>query len=329
MEVSGRRANTDVAAGSAKATPLCEPCRAEGKEQEAHGFCNNCNVYICPSCIKVHEILTVTKYHNVLGKQKMPIHYPSSQKAADVSGLDLCQDHPSEVSKFYCPEHEQFGCWDCIVLNHRTCKIDYIPKVAHSFTASSEFKVLVDKVAKLEADLNTWKRKLQSDKQSVLDLNQVQLKRLEEFRVEINEYLDKQEKALVEAMDKARKKDTDRIQRWREDIDAAKLTLAETKSRLEAQDKNANHIYVTARHAQQILGDMQTLIKKVETENMVTRYKFSRDKKTEDLLMWEDVIGKMSLQGEVLQKKSYEELVDLGGLADVGGGQPNNATILY
>ncbi|XP_052819622.1 uncharacterized protein LOC128245480 [Mya arenaria] len=94
-------------------------------------------------------------------------------------------------------------------------------------------------------------------------------------------------------MDKARKKDTDRIQRWREDIDAAKLTLAETKSRLEAQDKNANHIYVTARHAQQILGDMQTLIKKVETENMVTRYKFSRDKKTEDLLMWEDVIGKV------------------------------------
>ncbi|XP_052759870.1 uncharacterized protein LOC128202772 [Mya arenaria] len=291
MEVSGRKADPDVAAGSAEVSPLCEPCWADGKELEAHGFCINCKEYMCPSCIKVHGKLSATKHHNVLGKQKMPNHYPSSRKTADMTGLELCNDHPSEASKFFCPVHAQLCCGDCIILNHRDCKVDYIPEVAPSFIASSEYKDIVEKMAKLEAGFKHSERKLKSDEQLVFHKSKVQLKKLQEFRIEINEYLDKREQAIAKSIEYARKMDKDLIRRLREDIKAAKSTLAEAKAKLKAEDMNANHIYVTARHAQKLFGDMQTLFKKVETENTVTLCRFSRDKKTEDLLSWEDAIG--------------------------------------
>ncbi|XP_052759872.1 uncharacterized protein LOC128202774 [Mya arenaria] len=303
MEVSGRRANLDIEASSAEVTPLCEPCRAEGKELEAHGFCNNCKEYMCPSCIKVHGKLTATKHHNVLAKQKMPTHYPSSRKPADVSGLELCKDHPSEAIKFFCHEHGQLGCGDCIVLNHRRCKVDYIPEVASSFIASSKFKVIADEVAKVETVLNTWERKLISDEQSVLDISKVQLKKIKYFRAEINEYLDKREKALVKSIDNARKKDADLIRRLLEDIHAAKSMQAKAKARLEDPNKNAYQIYVTARHAQNMVSYMQNLIKKVETEKTVTHYKFRRDKETEDLLYSEHAVGTIVEQIDFLTAK--------------------------
>ncbi|WAR13705.1 GBP1-like protein [Mya arenaria] len=292
MEVSERNVDSKLTEGSAELTPLCEPCRADGKELEAHGFCNNCNEYMCPSCIKVHGKLTATKHHNVLGKQKMPTHYPARKKAPDVSCLELCKDHPPEAIKFFCPTHAQLCCGDCIVLDHRACKIDYIPRVAPSFTASSEFKAIVKKVETLEVACTNSERNLEAHEQSVLELNIIEIKKIQAFRVEINEYLDKQEKALIKFMDDAKKKDTDCIRRWREDINAAKLTLAETKSRLKDQN-TASNIYIAARHAENLLNDIQTMIMKAKTENLLTGYKFCRDKKTEELLSWNDALGRV------------------------------------
>ncbi|XP_052760095.1 uncharacterized protein LOC128202938 [Mya arenaria] len=300
MEVSDRSVDPGIAENSG---PLCVPCLAKGKTLKAHGFCNSCKEYMCPSCVIHHGKQPASEQHDILGKQKMPTHYPPSRKAEEVTGLEHCKEHPQEAINFFCRAHRQLFCGNCIALKHKDCKIDYIPDVAHSFTASNEFKVIVDKVAKLETDLNSWERKLQSNEQSVIEINKVQLKKLEDFRVEINEYLNKREMALIKSMEKAKEKDTDLTRKFMEDINAAKSTLAEMKERLKVQDKNADHAYVAARHALTIMGDMQTLIKKVETENTVTRYHFIRDTKTECLLLWKDAIGKIEGQTDFFTAK--------------------------
>ncbi|XP_052760027.1 E3 ubiquitin-protein ligase TRIM33-like [Mya arenaria] len=312
MEVSGRKMDPEISASSAEVTPLCEPCRSDGKELEAHGFCNNCKEYMCPSCIQYHGKLMATKHHNVLGKQKMPTHDSSRKKAADVSCLELCQNHPSEAIKFFCPAHAQLSCGDCIVLDHRSCTVDYIPEVAPSFTASNDFQIIVDKSARFDKDLKKCDEKLNVSEQSVMDLSIIELKKIQDFRLEINEYLDKREKILIESMDSTRKKDTAIIRRLQEDINALKTTLAETKAGLKAQNKNANQLYVTAKRTEKLFKELESLIKKVETGNLMTQYKFSRDKKTEDLLSWEDAIGKVDTQTREAKRIELEQkLYDL------------------
>ncbi|WAR13925.1 hypothetical protein MAR_004030, partial [Mya arenaria] len=113
-------------------------------------------------------------------------------------------------------------------------------------------------------------------------------------------------------MDSTRKKDTAIIRRLQEDINALKTTLAETKAGLKAQNKNANQLYVTAKRTEKLFKELESLIKKVETGNLMTQYKFSRDKKTEDLLSWEDAIGKVDTQTREAKRIELEQkLYDL------------------
>ncbi|XP_052759880.1 E3 ubiquitin-protein ligase TRIM33-like [Mya arenaria] len=301
MEVPERKVDPEFTSCSAEVTPLCEPCRADGKKLEAHGFCNNCNEYMCPSCINVHGNLTATKHHTVLDKQKMPSQYPSSRKAPDVSGLELCKEHPPEAIKFFCPTHAHLSCGDCIVLNHRVCKVDYIREVAPKFIKSREFNIILEKSLKLEEDLKKSEEKLNANEQVVMDLCKVELKKIKDFRVKINEYLDKREQTLKKSIDNARIQDTDRLQSLRGYINTAKSTLAKTTAMLQSQNMNASQLYVEARQSQKMLDDMRTLIMQIEMSNRATRYKFNHDKKTKDLLSWVDGIG------TILDERMIEE----------------------
>ncbi|XP_053386247.1 uncharacterized protein LOC123539239 [Mercenaria mercenaria] len=84
---------------------FCEHCDNEGKYAVAHGFCVNCNDFMCIVCLKYHN-----KYkseHMTQDKDHMPQDYC----------FEKCSSHPDKCIKFYCLECNKFACSKCTSVN--------------------------------------------------------------------------------------------------------------------------------------------------------------------------------------------------------------------
>ncbi|XP_045197479.2 uncharacterized protein LOC123552134 [Mercenaria mercenaria] len=137
MEVSGKRVkNTKDLILNVN----CEPCEDDDKQTIANGFCRECEQYMCTQCFQHHRKGKFCKDHELLDRRGMQLQ--GSRKEED-KGSEKCQDHEGEPIKFYCPKHVQAGCGDCMILEHKTCEVEYIRDKAATFKESKEFQTFV------------------------------------------------------------------------------------------------------------------------------------------------------------------------------------------
>ncbi|XP_053389352.1 E3 ubiquitin-protein ligase TRIM33-like, partial [Mercenaria mercenaria] len=142
MAVSGRKVSGihgSVSKGSAEDFDhRCEPCLAIGQHIQSRGFCVDCQEYLCKNCFAYHKRTKASKHHQLLDKSNMGGHIVGNKSLAMCT--EKCVIHKKEIIKFFCTDHEFLGCTDCITLNHRTCKIDYIPDKCAGIGDSDEYR---------------------------------------------------------------------------------------------------------------------------------------------------------------------------------------------
>ncbi|KAL8597594.1 hypothetical protein ACOMHN_001525 [Nucella lapillus] len=89
----------------------CKVC----EDVAATALCLQCGDMLCSSCKKVHKKLSMLKNHVVedlafLTAQELACRRPS-----------VCQAHPEETCRLYCPSHAESVCWLCASTKHRAC----------------------------------------------------------------------------------------------------------------------------------------------------------------------------------------------------------------
>ena len=136
MEVTGKIRNTDQCQAPSSVPSnvhgvLCQPCSDDGESVEADGFCQNCQEYLCGTCIKHHRKVILSKHHTILDKANMPTNV--APQGIKQLCTETCHQHKLELIKYYCKDHDVVGCRNCMVIDHKTCEVDFIPDIAEEF----------------------------------------------------------------------------------------------------------------------------------------------------------------------------------------------------
>ncbi|XP_052777030.1 E3 ubiquitin-protein ligase TRIM71-like [Mya arenaria] len=297
MEVSGKRRDPDLNKGSDDTTVFCQPCEEEGKRSVAQGFCQTCQEYMCDPCIKAHKKFKVSRNHIMLSKDKMPSFDPST-KQSDIGVTEYCKTHPNEMIKFYCPTHSDLGCGDCVVIGHRTCKVDYIANVSKDFTNEREFRELEPSIKRAEDLLSGYISKVKELFDEVEHQSKTEIDRLRKFRAEIKTYLDRREKELLGNIQKMKTEDESVLTKLKTDCELAKCGLEATRTELTSVDVSVNQRYVTARRAQKELRGIHDEMEKMTGRMKSRKYRFVKDADTERLLGSNMGFGTLYMAGE-------------------------------
>ncbi|XP_052765128.1 uncharacterized protein LOC128206591 [Mya arenaria] len=317
MEEPGQRrdSDSDLENGSADDTVYCKPCEDEGEHVKAVGFCQTCEEYMCDPCIKAHKKFKVTKNHIMLYEDKMPFSDPPI-KQSDIGKTEYCQEHAKEMIKFYCPIHEDIGCGDCVLLEHRSCKVDYIADVAKDFVIGNKLEPSIKRAEDL---LSAYR----SNAGEILDDVENQFKdeidRMRKFREEINNYLDQREEELLNNLQKAKNDDENVLNSLRTDCESAKIELEAMRTKLSSGDLSVNQQYVAARRAQKKLRAIHEEMEKIADRIKARQYRFTKNADMEHLLGSKLGFGTLFLAGEIRRDVPVPDLstVTLKEAADI------------
>ena len=169
----------------------CSPCKYEGVKAVAKHFCPECGDYLCESCRKTHQGLSITRNHQLVSGNKMPKKGEKSKKDLDVHRLALCSCNAEEVTT-YCEDHNKVMCANCKLLQHRICKtVDISQKCTDIETGSSETNTAV---LELKEKLETLQKTRNEDMQELASQGDRAQETVKTFRQELDEQLDRMEK---------------------------------------------------------------------------------------------------------------------------------------
>ncbi|XP_053384667.1 E3 ubiquitin-protein ligase TRIM71-like [Mercenaria mercenaria] len=283
MDVPGRKASNledSMLKGSAEDFDhKCDPCLTDDQHVEAHGFCLDCHEYLCKNCFKFHQRTKALKHHVLLDKDSMTKVGISTAVSTSEVFTERCSTHKNEVIKFYCPTHEALGCTDCITMDHRACKIDYIPDKCAGIGDSVEYRDILKKLDQTITVAHDVKKRAEvRDKEIDAQYENV-TENIAKFRKEINDRLDQLQTKVNEMTNKRRSKDKHAVKMVLEkcinissDVKTFQTSLQNSKS------TNQNgQLYITIKQAKsELKSDALELIEQSLGEVNV-QFEFERD----------------------------------------------------
>ena len=156
MEVSGKV----TAESMQNPTLYCIPCSRDDLDEPAEGYCQDCQEHLCKTCFQHHRRSRPSRDHVLLDKESMPSQPTNSDLNDDII-TNSCIIHRDKALEFYCNNHKSVACYVCMTLEHKQCKVDYIPDISRN--VSTEFKDLVTKMEMLVRKCESNIKRAQSD----------------------------------------------------------------------------------------------------------------------------------------------------------------------
>ncbi|XP_060602587.1 uncharacterized protein LOC132755707 [Ruditapes philippinarum] len=196
MEVPGKLGLGDLNDDDSKL--ICLPCDSDGLKEHAYGFCQDCQEHLCETCYKHHRRARPFKNHVLIDKESMPktrVNAPT--KSEDTA--DFCTKHQDKPLEFYCRDHTSVACYVCVTLEHKQCKVDYIPDVSENLSDE-----MTDILEQMETLITKCKSNVEYVSKAAQNLDQSHAKVVEDikaFRKEINECLDRMETQIFKEAD--------------------------------------------------------------------------------------------------------------------------------
>ena len=116
--------HTKMEKAHGKVEALCEQCSG-GKST---AFCRHCTEFICEECVKSHQKLKVYTGHKVTSLEELK-KGESKEILIKKPPPPTCKDHDEQM-KIYCFDCNCLICRDCIVIDHKEHKYDFVKKAA-------------------------------------------------------------------------------------------------------------------------------------------------------------------------------------------------------
>lgn len=169
--------------------PYCQQCDSS---EAAEAYCIVCRKFQCSMCFNAHRRSSDTRHHQVLHNKPMLTVIPGKDYEQSQAHLsEYCEEHPHELIKYFCPQHQSLHCGDCVVLSQHKCKMEVISKASVGFKDSSVYKdvklnisQLADDACEQTIELEKLTKVLdvkeQNDKTQVLDFQSKVIARLNE-----------------------------------------------------------------------------------------------------------------------------------------------------
>ncbi|XP_053388404.1 transcription intermediary factor 1-alpha-like [Mercenaria mercenaria] len=305
MEVSGKLAE------ARHDLKFCENCQFENVTTKANEICRECEEYMCDTCFRNHLTGKRNRNHALINMNDPDI---AAKKRAEE--VEKCKQHDNEAIKFYCRKHEIVGCGDCIILEHSTCKPEYIKDLSKNVQETEDFINLKRKIEQLERENKTNFENVQKNRKDCKVVHEEVLTKIRKFRTDINTYLDKAEADIISEMeqlmsdnDKLLDKLDNNCAKYLSDIEGLKQKLDPTVHR-------ENVLFIqTVRSKASVLEIEHELSKNVQSVCQVKGYEFVPNVKLSSIIKSEEKLGKINISN--INEPKQDEITNLDDLMNV------------
>ncbi|WAR12700.1 RBFA-like protein [Mya arenaria] len=140
--------------------------------------------------------------------------------------------------------------------------------------------------------------------------SKVEIDKLRKFRAEINTYLDRREKELLDNIEKVKTEDENALTALKTDCELMKTRLEAIKTELTSGDVSVNQRYVTARRGMKELRGINDNMEKMTDRMNARKYQFTKDADTERLLGSKMGLGTLDVAGEFRKNISLDSKKD-------------------
>ncbi|XP_045177323.2 uncharacterized protein LOC123537571 [Mercenaria mercenaria] len=321
MAVSGRKLSDfqgSVSLGSSEDFDLsCQPCLTIGQHVAAHGFCVECQEYLCKTCFEYHKRTKASRNHQLLDKDNVGKHASTSKDSEECT--EKCSVHKKEIIKFFCPTHKALGCNDCIILDHRTCKIDYIPDKCADIGDSEEYRDIMKKLSEKMNDAEDIMKKAEVRDKEIDNCHAGIIKEILNFRKEINERLDQLQQKIQKDADKKKSNDKIIIKMVFDECANISSDIKKLQSSLQADKSSRQNgqLYINIKHAESKLksDEVQKAGENLAKTNI--QYSFERNTDLENMLSKQSVFGKLNLSTSFITSTKKNQIKTLTHKKDI------------
>ncbi|XP_052811381.1 uncharacterized protein LOC128239001 isoform X3 [Mya arenaria] len=308
MEVSGRRMRSELDLASDEDCHPCQPCQYSGKQTVSKGFCKECEEYVCGQCIKYHQSLKATRGHTILAVDE---DFKPQGQTQFKNWRVNCEKHAEEKVKFFCPNHSRLGCNVCMVLEHKTCDVAYIPNVAKDFRASDAFRNFSTQLSEFETDVETLRHTLIKNEKNVEAFALKEIENLKRFRDEINAIIDEKEFTLLDRINTFKKKDEHMLEHSKQCLQTIRSDYETLQKMFHDEPKDDIKLFVSCHLVQQKLEMLQNQLQNISLESKeIQEYQFNKDEDLLTLLKSPTAYGTIALKTEGINRDRQEHLLN-------------------
>ena len=264
MEVSGKR-------GKQQNINVCNPCKGRGTFKHSDGYCGECEEYMCQSCFDTHKEWKLNRRHRFTDPTKR------AEKRENIEYLEKCKKHLNELVKFYCPHHKKVGCGDCMVLDHKACKIEYIPDIASTFKDSGDFKELSDCVKVCQDEVNEMCDSIKEHKRHIRETHESFVNNVDMFKEEIIAHVNKMTNAMLKQGKDKMTSDMKKMLKLEEESKTLMNELSRLMETIDAHVDKPNKLFVNSITQKALLEQLNHQLDSLKSQNMIEKYEFRRD----------------------------------------------------
>ncbi|XP_060581497.1 transcription intermediary factor 1-alpha-like [Ruditapes philippinarum] len=291
MEVTGKRAMNIFS---------CKPCEESDVLTQTNGFCTDCEEYMCSSCFNAHKKYKLNRDHTLIDCNDETTRRESS------SVFEKCEQHSNEAVKFYCVQHKLVGCGDCMIIGHRSCKVDYILDKAEEIKGTAEFKSLTKEPGICKVEAEQVLSSLKNNKVQIDDINERFKQQVNMFREEIILKVNNLSDRMLKEGESIKAKDKLSMTKLSDETESLINDLNDMSDLFKAKAGSPSQFCVCLVSKKPKLDYLRKQIDDIRSRNIIDSYELKRDTKLSHILASIGQLGKLQKDKEKHVKDEEE-----------------------
>ncbi|XP_060607400.1 E3 ubiquitin-protein ligase TRIM33-like [Ruditapes philippinarum] len=267
MEVSGKKLR--------KYCKACEQCKAS---TYSDGFCSQCEEEMCQRCFDTHKKWKLNRGH------KLVPSVGATSNIGETPTFDNCCKHLNEPIKFFCPEHGQAGCGDCMVISHKSCKVEYILEHIDKYKDGKQFKMLKKDIETYDDEAKSLLGSIRRNKDHVKDVNKKFALDVQLFRDEIISHITKLADAMLKYGDDIMAADMKKIENLERENKSLVDETNGMRDTLQSEADQAYKLFISSLSYRQNLHLVRDQLERIKANNTIETYDFMPDCNLEQLM---------------------------------------------
>ncbi|XP_060553832.1 uncharacterized protein LOC132714923, partial [Ruditapes philippinarum] len=292
MEVSGK-----------KLRKYCKPCEQRKASTYSDGFCSQCEEEMCQRCFDTHKQWKLNRGHRL-----DPTVGAISNKG-ETPTFDNCSKHLNEPIKFFCPEHGQVGCGDCMVISHKSCKVEYILEHIDGYKDGKQFKMLKKDIETYDNEAKSLLGSIRRNKNHVKDVNNKFALDVKLFRDKIISHITKLADAMLKYGDDIMEAGMKKIENLEKENKSLVDETNGMRDTLQSEVDQPYKLFISSLSYKQNLHLVRDQLERIKANNKIETYDFMPDCNLEQLMKTCKQLGvlhKSTGSGAALREESVK-----------------------
>jgi len=214
-------------------------------------------------------------------------HLTSTKSVAGIGRFPRCLQHPEEELKFFCDTHDTACCMACTVLlhnQHNQCTVVYIPDVAKDYKTGPEYLQLTGELNKTQQLAAKHVKDIEEKIKKVDQLKTEEKTKLEKYRTEIKQFVDKRIDELTSNVEQLQDQDKDLLKDQLTKTKKITSTVTTNKTKLQACEQTPIALFTESKHARKVVAQLQVNLADIAAKTKYQVYSVRKDAQTAEVL---------------------------------------------